>query len=64
MKFNKAIMLQDKYSEELGFGWDWHYPCACESNGKLYVIYTVNVGPDSFVKRGAVVSEINIHLDK
>ena len=59
MKFNKAVMLQDSYSEKLGFGHLWHYPVAHEYNGKLFIIYTVNTGKDYFLKRGAVVTVID-----
>ncbi len=60
VKFTKGIVLQDGHSDELGYGTRWHYPCAYESNGKLYVIYTVSV--DHQNRRGAVLSIIE--LDK
>ncbi len=59
LRFNKRIILQDKRSENLGFGFTWHYPYACEADGRLYVIYTVGVGTDWRV-RGAVVSVADI----
>ncbi len=60
VKFTKGMVLQDGYSDELGYGTRWHYPCAYESNGKLYIIYTVSV--DHQNRRGAVLSVIE--LDK
>lgn len=60
MRFNKGYVLQDSFSEDLKYGTAWHYPSAYESDGKLYVIYTVNV--DSWSKRGAVVSVIDLSL--
>ncbi|MBP3333131.1 MAG: exo-alpha-sialidase [Clostridia bacterium] len=60
MNFNKCIVLQDGYNKELEYGHVWHYPCAYEYDGKLYVIYTVNIVRD-WQKRGAVVSVIDIN---
>lgn len=41
MNFTEGYLLQDGYSEELGYGGiQWSYPCAWEEDGKLYVIYT------------------------
>jgi hypothetical protein len=59
MKFNKRIVIQNRKSENLGFGFTWHYPYAYEADGRLYVIYTVGVGTDWRV-RGAVVSVADI----
>ena len=58
MRFTRGILLQDGVSCEFGFGEAWHYPSACEWDGKLYVIYTVTVSPDN--RRGAVISVIDL----
>lgn len=60
MRFTRGILLQDGFSEELRCGECWHYPAAYESDGRLYIIYTVNM--DSPGTRGAVLSVIE--LDK
>ncbi len=36
-----------------------HYPAACEANGKLYVLATLNY--DSFTRRGAVLFVVDLH---
>ncbi len=56
MDFDTCIVLNDGYSKKLGFGCQWHYPSACEYNGRLYVIYTVTLNDKN--ERGAVISEI------
>lgn len=58
IKFTKGIVLREGFSRELGGGEAWHYPSACEYDGKLYVIYTVNINENN--NRGAVVSVIDI----
>lgn len=58
MEFTKGLVLQDGKSEKLGYGIQWHYPAAYEEDGKLYVIYTVNI--EGWTKRGAVLSVIEI----
>lgn len=58
MKFTKGYLIQSGYSESLGHGTSWHYPCACESNGKLYIAYTTNY--ETFIKRGLTLSVIDI----
>lgn len=60
MKFNKGFILQNGFSEELGCGYQWSYPSAYESNGKLYVIYTVAYNKEQ--ERGAVVSVIDTNI--
>ena len=57
MTFTKEVVLQDGFSEQFGFGSMWHYPCAYEYNGSLYVIYSANVTDSD---RGAVVSVIDL----
>lgn len=58
MKFNKGYILQKVFSEELGYGCQWAYPCAYEADGKLYVVYTAVV--DKNYRRGAVISVIDL----
>ncbi|OGV53229.1 MAG: hypothetical protein A2X49_12590 [Lentisphaerae bacterium GWF2_52_8] len=38
--FSKIWRIRDGYSESLSAGPEWSYPCAFESDGKLYVAYT------------------------
>ncbi len=59
MYFDRAILLQDKFSEELQLGTYWHYPCAYESEGKLYVVYTVTYD-ETNLKRGLVISVLDL----
>jgi hypothetical protein len=58
MTFTRSIVLQDGTNEQLGYGKEWHYPSAWESDGKMYVIYTVNI--NAWMHRGAVVSVIDL----
>jgi hypothetical protein len=63
MRFNKCITLNDGLNTDLGFGEVWHYPCAYESDGKLYIIYTVNMGKKAdnpWHTRGAVLTVLDI----
>lgn len=57
MKFTKELVLQDGFSSRFGFGSMWHYPCAYEYDGKLYIIYSADVSEKD---RGAVVSVIDL----
>ena len=57
MKFNKGYILQDGFSEELNWGYQWSYPSAYESGKKLYVSYTVSYNENQ--ERGAVISVID-----
>ncbi len=59
MKFDKGILLQNNYNEQLKLGYTWHYPCAHEADGKLYIIYTVCYD-ETNLKRGAVISVIDL----
>ncbi|MBQ2686960.1 MAG: exo-alpha-sialidase [Clostridia bacterium] len=64
MRFNKCITLNDGLNTDLGFGEVWHYPCAYESDGKLYIIYTVNMGKKAdnpWHTRGAVLTVLDIN---
>lgn len=58
MTFARSLVLQDGANEQLGYGKDWHYPSVWESNGKLFVIYTMNI--DGWMYRGSVVSVIDL----
>lgn len=58
MNFTKGVILQDGFSNEFGFGDVWHYPSACEYDGKLYIIYTANINSGN--NRGAIISIIDI----
>ncbi len=53
--FTKRYVLADGYDENLRCGPYWHYPCACECEGMLYISCTAN-GPDNV--RDAVVFRI------
>lgn len=59
MNFTNGYWLQDIFAEEHAVGATWHYPVAYEANGKLYVIYTVNMN-DDWITRGAMLSVIPI----
>lgn len=59
MNFTKGYWLQDIFSENHSVGLNWHYPIAHEANGKLYVIYTVNLS-DDWITRGAMLSVVPI----
>lgn len=52
--FSSGYILQNGKSNLLGYGNTWHYPCAYEANGMLYVIYSA----DSDKGRGAVITAI------
>ena len=58
MEFDKGFVLQDGFSKALGCGYQWSYPTACESDGKLYVVYTLTYNKEE--ERGAVVSVIDL----
>lgn len=55
MHFTKGYWIQDIFAKEHAVGAAWHYPVAYEADGKLYVIYTVNMNED-WVTRGAMLS--------
>lgn len=62
-KFSSGYMINAGINKELGYGSRWHYPCAYEAFGKLYVIYTVDIKDETdigYIKchRGAVISEL------
>ncbi len=60
MKFSKSVVLQDGLSDELGWGLEWHYPCAVEADGKLYITYTSNID-ETRILRNLVVSVVDIN---
>lgn len=58
-KFSSGYILQSGRTKlPFGYGTAWHYPCAYEYDGKLYVIYTVNYETG----RGAAVTVIDLYL--
>ncbi len=59
LRFTKSLLLQDGFSKELGYGNWWHYPSACEMDGKLYVIYSTCMG-ENVAERGAALSVIDL----
>ncbi len=58
-RFTKGFFLQDGFSETLGYGGLWHYPCAWEDGGKLYVVYT-DCRDGDWSKRGLTLSVVDI----
>lgn len=50
--FETGIILQNGFSDRLGYGKAWCYPCAYEADHKLYIIYTVYL---EMKKRGCIV---------
>lgn len=60
MVFDRVQVLQDGLSEKLGWGLEWHYPCAVEADGKLYITYTSNVD-ETRIFRNLVVSVIDVN---
>ncbi len=57
--FDKGFFLQDGHSEVLGYGDLWHYPCAWEEDGKLYVVYS-DCRDGDWSKRGLTMSVVDI----
>lgn len=56
MEFTRGYVLQDGPCPELGCGWMWHYPVACEADGNLYIICTINTDVGTIGRRrGAVL---------
>lgn len=51
--FETGIILQNGFSDRLGYGKAWCYPCAYEADHKLYIIYTVYLENEK--KRGCIV---------
>lgn len=59
MIFDKEIVIGDGYSDKLGFGFEWHYPSACEADDKLYIAYTANLD-ETRIRRSLVVTSVEI----
>ncbi len=57
-RFNKKIILFDKNTANIKNATACHYPGAYESNGKLYIIATINY---EWSRRGAVVFTIDLN---
>lgn len=57
MLFTKCVLLRDFKNTKLDICSLWHYPVAHEYDGKLYIIYTYDLGD---LKRGAAVSVVDI----
>ncbi len=57
MKFCNGIVLRDEKNKELDICPYWCYPVAHEYNGKLYVIYSFDLGGQ---KRGAALSVVDL----
>lgn len=58
LRFTKAFYLQDGFSQKLGLGYAWHYPCACEEQGKLLIGYTVSY-EETMVRRGMALTVVD-----
>jgi len=58
--FTKYVVLHDGGSEDFPDAGAWHYPVACESNGKLYIIYTAHLTQNWMNPRGAVLSVVDL----
>lgn len=56
--FNKRMILFDKNTTNLQNTTACHYPCAFESNGKLYIISTLNY---EWARRGAVLFVLDLN---
>lgn len=59
--FDRGYLLQDECNAALGYGVNWHYPCAEEADGKLYIISTVNV--DEQNHRGAALTVLPLEQE-
>jgi len=57
MKFVKGIVLRDAKNKELDICSYWCYPVAYEYDGKLYVIYSFDIGN---FRRGAALSVVDL----
>ncbi len=57
--FTTGFYLQDGFSDTLGYGTLWHYPCAFEDNGRLYVVYSDSREGD-WSKRGLTMSIVKL----
>ncbi len=57
--FNKKILLFDKENTNIKNATACHYPCAYESDGKLYIIATVSYS--EWIRRGAVLFILDLN---
>lgn len=58
-EFNKKIILFDKNTTNIKDATTCHYPCSYESNGKLYIIATINYC--EWIKRGSVLFILDLN---
>ena len=60
-KFKKGFLLQDGYSGYRETSGIWHYPCACEFENRLYIVYSADFKSDGTCsKRGLVISVVDL----
>lgn len=60
LKFTKAFLIRNGYDPKWDLHPQWSYPCAYESDGKLYVIYTMVTCTEAPQQRGAMISVIDL----
>jgi len=58
-QFNKKIILFDKNTNNIKDATACHYPCAYESDGKLYIIATVSYS--EWIRRGAALFILDLN---
>ena len=58
--FTKRVILHDGAEDAFPTASAYHYPVACEHNGKLYIIYTVNMTEKWVIPRCAAISVIDL----
>ena len=58
-RFSKGILLRDGYDAKWDIHPQWSYPSAYESDGKLYIIYTMLTQVEP-VHRGAMMSVVDV----
>lgn len=58
LTFTKRLILYDAADRGIPGTTASHYPAACEADGKLYIIATLNYG--TFVRRGAVLYTVDL----
>lgn len=59
--FMQGLLLRDGDDEKLKLYPQWSYPCAYESNGKLYVVYTMVTEKGNQSSRGAMMSIVDLN---
>jgi len=60
MKFDSGFLLADNKFYKDYKGNQWSYPFACESQGKLYVVYSATIDLYEQECRGAVISVVDL----